>query len=153
MKDVAATSKRAPPVYTITQSTSLTSRHFAQCVQQNRHQHVQDLQKTWGIHQIWSIMYRSELETCKSGIASYWSEDIKPRTLISWHCKQNPQTNQQNRDWRRGRAQVAYTVEAPEDWEKSADGGRLGRATEVEGELEGSSYQSYGERRGEKWGR
>jgi hypothetical protein len=45
---------------------------------------------------------------------------------------------------------VAYTVEAPEDREKSADGGCLSTATEVEGEVEGSSHQSYGRRRGEE---
>jgi hypothetical protein len=52
-------------------------------------------------------MYRSELGT---GIASYRSEDVKPTTLISWHFKQNPPTNQQKRyrRKRRGRAQVAY---------------------------------------------
>ena len=45
---------------------------------------------------------------------------------------------------------MAYTVEAPKDREKSAGGGRLDRETEVEGELEGSSHQSYGGRRGEE---
>jgi len=45
---------------------------------------------------------------------------------------------------------VAYTVEAPEDREKFIGGGHLGRATEVEEELEGSSHQSYGGRRGEE---
>jgi len=45
---------------------------------------------------------------------------------------------------------VAYTVEAPENREKSTGGGRLGRATEVEGELEESSHWSYGGRRGEE---
>ena len=45
---------------------------------------------------------------------------------------------------------MAYTVEAPEDREKSAGGDRLGRATEVEGELEGSSHRSYGGRRDEE---
>ena len=43
-------------------------------------------------------MYISELGTDKSGIASHRSEDVKPRTLISWHCKQNPQINQQKID-------------------------------------------------------
>ena len=43
-----------------------------------------------------------------------------------------------------------YTVQAPEDREKSAGEGRLGRATEVEGEQDGSSHRSYGGRRGEE---
>jgi len=43
-------------------------------------------------------VYRPELGTGKSGIASYRSEDVKPRTLISWHFKQNPPTNQQKID-------------------------------------------------------
>ena len=98
-------------------------------------------------------MYRSELGAGKSGIASYRSEDAKPRTLISWHFKQNPPTNQQKNDSEEEEGKSAggiYTVQAPEDREKSAGSGRLGRATEVEGELEGSSYQSYGRRRGEE---
>ena len=45
---------------------------------------------------------------------------------------------------------MAYTVDALEDREKSSGGGRLARAIEVEGELEGSSHQSYGGRRGEE---
>ena len=99
-------------------------------------------------------MYRSELGTGKSGIASYRSEDVKPRTLISWHFKQNPLTNQQkNRQRRRGgeeRRWHIYTVQAPEDQEKSLGEGRLGRATEVEGEQDRSSHWSYGGRRGEE---
>ena len=43
-------------------------------------------------------MYRSELGTGKSGIASYRSEDVKPKPLISWHFKQNSPTNQQKID-------------------------------------------------------
>ena len=43
-----------------------------------------------------------------------------------------------------------YTVQAPEDREKSAGEGRLGRATEVDEEQDRSSHWSYGGRRGEE---
>jgi len=43
-----------------------------------------------------------------------------------------------------------YIVQAPEGREKSADEGRLDRATEVEGEQDGSSHRSNGRRRGEE---
>ena len=98
-------------------------------------------------------MYRSELETGKSGIASYIYEDVKPRTLISWHFKQNPPTNQQKIDSEEEEEKSAggiYIIQASEDREKSTGEGRLSRATEVEGEQDGSSHQSYGGRRGEE---
>ena len=98
-------------------------------------------------------MYRSELGIGKSGIASYRSEDVKPRTLISWYFKQNPPINQQKNDSEEEEGKSAggiYIIQAPEDREKSAGEGRLGRATEVEGEQDGSSHRSNGRRRGEE---
>ena len=98
-------------------------------------------------------MYRSELGTGKLSIASYRSEDVKPRTLISWHFKQkiiNKSTKSTLKKEEGRNTGGIYTAQAPEGREKSADEGRLDRAIEVEGEQDGSSHRSYGGKRGEE---
>lgn len=82
------------------------------------------------------------------------SKNVRTRTLIPGQDKQKPQKSKQNitKRRRRGREQVTYTTDAPEDQDESAGGGRLGESTELEGEEEERAHQWNGGRRDAKWG-